>query len=575
MIKNILRNGSSFLAKKQATILSAATVVAIAVAISRFLGLFRNRILAGCFSAETLSVYFAAFRLPEVFFEVLVFGALSSAFIPTFTSYLSKNKDKEAWYVAAVSLNIAFCFFLLLSIVIFIFAKPIYRVIAPGFGPSQIDQVVILTRILLAAQAFFVLSYFLTGMLESLQRFIVPAIAPIFYNLGIILGSVLFSKSWGIYAPTFGAVLGAFMHFAIQLPLAWHLGFRPKISFDFKNKGVREIGKLALPRFVELSFIQFTKSAELFLSSLVSQAAYTYYTFAFSLQLVPISLFGMSIAKASLPSLSYESARGNVARFRQLFISSFNEILFLVLPCSIYLLVMRIPLTRLAFGADRFGWVSTLETSYALSAFAFGVIPYSLIYLLSRAFYAFHDTKKPVVVSVITIFINIALGALFIMHFKTPIWGLAASFSIAYYLQAIILFILLEKKIGHFKVGEIAIPFFKMLLSGLVSGMLMFFSLKLFDLSVWGKRLSFLSTNALTLPETLEKYTLDTRYTINLILLMGIVTIIGGVSYLAVAKLLRIREVNLFERFLFYRKKLKPIEEGPANKEEPITITSE
>ena len=216
MIKKVLRQGSGFLTQRQTNILSAALVIMIMVAASRVLGLVRNRVLAHFFSAETLAVYFAAFRLPEVVFEVLVFGALSSAFIPTFTAYFSKGKSTEAWYVASISLNFALFIFLIFAIPVFIFARQLYQIMAPGFSNQQLFLVAKLTRILLIVQGFFVLSYFLTGVLESLQRFLIPAMAPLFYNLGIILGSLFLSGKFGILAPAVGAVIGSFFHFFIQ-----------------------------------------------------------------------------------------------------------------------------------------------------------------------------------------------------------------------------------------------------------------------------------------------------------------------------------------------------------------------
>ncbi|MGB9707062.1 MAG: lipid II flippase MurJ, partial [Microgenomates group bacterium] len=199
MWKNLFKNGSNFLTSQQKNIFSAAFVIMLTIAASRILGLIRNRVLAHFFTAETLSVYFAAFRLPETVFEVLVFGTLASAFIPTFTSYLSKRQEKEAWYVACAMINIALVFFLVLAIALFVFSKPFYYLITPGFSLSQVELTANLARILLLAQGFFVLSYFLTAVLESFRRFLVPAVAPLFYNLGIILGTVFFAPKFGIY----------------------------------------------------------------------------------------------------------------------------------------------------------------------------------------------------------------------------------------------------------------------------------------------------------------------------------------------------------------------------------------
>jgi putative peptidoglycan lipid II flippase len=557
--------GSNFFTRRQTTILSAATVIMVMIAASRVLGLVRNRVLAHFFSVETLSIYFAAFRLPEVIFEVLVFGALSSAFIPTFTGYLSQKKKKEAWYVAAAALNLAILIFALLAVLVFVFAQPVYQLIAAGFTPDQVGQIASLTRILLLAQGFFVLSYFLTGVLESLQRFLVPALAPLLYNLGIILGTVFFSNSFGIYAPTLGALIGAFLHFSIQLPLAFHLGFRFRKVLDFSHPGVKEIGRLALPRVIELSFLQLGKSVELFLASLTSTAAYTYFTFADSLQLLPVGLFGISIAKAALPMLSYQAVEKKLLRFKKTFLSSFNEILFLVVPCAVFLAVLRTPIVRLTFGAARFTWTSTVQTGYALSAFSLGIFSQAAIYLLNRAFYALHDAVTPVKISIASIFLNIFLGFIFILIFHWPIWGLALAFSLSSVLQAIVLLFFLSRRVGGFEKKELILPFSKILFSSLISGGAMFFFLKILDRAAWDKKLSFLGRFGLVLPTSFDRFVLDTRYTLNLVYLTFLVGLIGGIFYLAFTFLLGVKELKVLVKLLGRLRETKhpPLSEPP------------
>lgn len=526
MVKDFLRYGSNFLARRQAGILSAASVIMLMIAVSRVLGLFRNRVLAHFFVADTLSVYFAAFRLPEVIFEVLIFGALSSAFIPVFTSYLSRKQEKEAWHVAAISLNFAVLIFLFFALLIFALAQPLYRIMTPGFDSGQIAQVAQLARILIFSQIFFVFSYFLTGVLESMQRFLVPALAPLFYNLGIILGTIFLAPTLGIYGAAIGAVIGACLHFLIQLPLAIHLGFRPKFSLNLSHPGVREIGRLAWPRVIELSFLQLGKSAELFLASLVSAAAYTYYTFANSLQLLPIGLFGISIAKASLPSLSYQSARGDIKKLALTFSDLFGQILFLILPCAVFLAVLRIPLVRLVFGAARFTWESTVQTGLTLSAFSLAIFSQALVYLLTRTFYALHDTLTPVKVSVVSILLNIFLGIMLVIGLRLPIWSLALSYSLSSLLQFLALCLFLRRRLPVFSWPEI-FSAGKIFLASFVAGVVMHFLLK-----------------------TLDRFILDTRYISNLVYLTFAVGLMGLLVYLGMARVLRIKEMSLLVRVL-------------------------
>ena len=557
---------------RQTSILSAAAIIMVMLALSRMLGLVRNRVLAHFFSAEELSLYFAAFRLPEVVFEILVFGSLSSAFIPTFSAYLSRQKEKQAWYIAAVCLNLALLIFCLISLLVFIFGGSIYRVIAAGFSPEELEQIVPLMRILLVVQVFFVISYFLTGVLESLQRFIVPAIAPLFYNFGIILGAVFLYENLGLYAPVVGALVGAFLHFSVQLPFALKMGFRPIWKIDLGHYGVRKIMRLAFPRMIELSFLQIGKLSHLFLASLVSTAAYTYFTFADSLQILPVSLFGASIAKASLPALAKEATKKDKSSFKRIFLSSFNEILFLVVPFSVFLAVLRIPVVRLVFGSARYTWSSTIETSHALSAFSIGIFAEAIIYLLSRAFYALHDTVTPVRISVVTIIINILLSFIFVLGLQWPIWSLAFSFSVTSIIQALIMLLLLDKKLSGFNRKKLLTPFFKILFSSIVSGGFMFLMLKAFDRSVWDKRLSFLGKMGLVLPTSFDRFVLDTRYTLNLIYLTAWVGLVGLGIFLGLAYLLRLEEVRVFSRIILRLKLQKLRLQKSRERDEALTI---
>ena len=561
MVKNLFQRSSQIFTQRQKTIFSAALIIMVMIAASRFLGLIRNRVLANFFSVDELAIYFAAFRIPEVIFEILVFGTFSSAFIPTFTSYLSQKKKEEAWYTAAVSLNFAFLIFLVFAIFIFILAPLLYRLIAPGFELEQTMLIAALARILLIAQGFFVLSYFLTSVLESMQRFLVPALAPLLYNLGIILGAVFFTPILGIYAPIMGAVIGAFLHFLIQIPLALKLGFRPKFSLNFHHRGVREIGRLALPRVVELSFLQLGKMGELFLASLVSTAAFTYYTFANSISLLPIGLFGTSIAKAALPTLSYQTAKKEFKQFSETLIGLINQILFFVLPCAIFLAVLRIPVVRLVFGTSRFSWDSTVQTGWTLSAFALGIVTQALIYPLTRAFWALHNTKTPVKISIGMILSEIILGGLLIIVFKMPIWSLALAFSLASFGQMVILFTLLIRFVPNFDWQKIMKTSLKIIAAAFSSGALMFFLLKVLDRSAWDKRLSFLRWVGLKLPTSFEYFVLDTHYTFNLILLTVFVALVGFLSYLFLSWLFRVEEVAILKKLVARLKRPKILPE--------------
>ena len=416
-MEDLITRGKKLINSQQNTVLSAATLIMIMIVVSRILGLIRQRVLANYFVPSDLSLFFAAFRLPDLIFEVLVFGTFTSAFIPVFSKALRDGK-KRAWEIAGRVVTIGLLIFACAAIILAIWAPQIYSAIAPGFGDGQTIQIANLARILFAAQGFFVISYVLTGVLESLRRFLVPALAPIFYNIGIILGTVFLTPYLGLMAPAVGVVIGAAAHFLIQFPLSRKLGFR--FIWDFKNdEEVKKVGTLALPRVIDLAFDQIGKTAELFLSSIISQAAYTYYIFANTLQLLPVTLVGTSLAKAILPMLS--RADGDMKEFRRILHIAIFQAIFLTLPLAAALIVLRIPIVRLVYGTKIFDWNATVQTGMVLSIYAVAIVTQTLMSILSRAFFALHDTKTPVKISFIGLGLLVAGDFLLVKGFGLPV----------------------------------------------------------------------------------------------------------------------------------------------------------
>lgn len=559
-----MKSIKQFLNSQQTSVLSAATLIMVMIIASRLLGLVRQRVLANFFGPSDLSLFFAAFRLPDLIFEVLVYGTFASAFIPVFTKAL-KEKEKDVWEIASSITNIGVIIFSVLALIVIFFANHLYGILTPGFIPEHRDQVVALSKILFAAQGFFVISYVLTAVLESSRRFLMPAVAPLFYNLGIILGTIFFSPKLGLMGPVIGVVIGAFSHAAVQLPQAAKLGYR--FSFKIKiSQDVKKIGRLSLPRVIEVIFLQVAKSVELLLASLISTAAYTYYTFGNSLQLLPVGLFGTSIAKAALPTLSRLSE--NKEEFRKTLFNALYQVSFVVLPAASILMVLRIPLVRLVFGTNLFDWGSTVQTGLVVSAFGVGIIFQVVNSILARAFYALHNTKTPAIISISCITLNIILDFILIKVFKLPVWGLAAAFSLASFIQSLVLFILMVKKVYQNFPLRILLPFIKSILASLGSGIVMFFILKFFDRSVWVKRLSFLGKIDLDRSIPFEKFVLNTQYGFNLLMLTLMTVAVGVIAYVLLSLLFKSGELKFFAGYvkrIFVSKKISPLSTDPLD----------
>lgn len=547
-MKNLFQTGQSLLGRRQGSILSAAFVILSLIAVSRILGLIRQRIFVHFFTDSELAVYLAAFRIPEALFEVLVAGSLASAFIPVFTSILARGQKNRAWYVAGITHATLISAFLVLSVIAFLFAQPISQVLTPGFSPEQQLLMTQLTKFLLIAQAFFLLSFFLSGIQESFQRFLVPAIAPLFYNIGMILGAALLS-GLGVWGIAIGAVAGSFVQLVVQLPFVHSLGFRFIAKIEPTHPDFLKIVKLAIPRMVEMVVLQIAKGVELFLATTISVASYTHLIFANTLQLLPVAFFGYSLGKATFPTLSQYAARNNRGEFVTTLRFTLGQIFFFVAPLAVALTVLRIPLVRLVFGAQRFGWEATVQTGLTLSAFSVAVITQAAVAILARSFYALHDTKTPMVASIVSLFVGIMLSFLFILVLHMGVWGLALSYSIISLLQAGTLLLLLNRRVSFLHGGFVGNTV-KIGVAASIAGFVMYFLLKVLDQAVWDKRLSLLGDFGLALPTTFQVFVLDTRYTINLVFLTLLVITVGALVYLFIATLLRCREVEILARWI-------------------------
>lgn len=557
-MEDLITKGRKLLNSQQNTVLSAASLIMIMIVASRVLGLVRQRVLANYFTPSDLSLFFAAFRLPDTIFEILVFGTFSSAFIPVFSKAIREGKSR-AWQIAGRVVTIGILIFGVMAIVMGIWAPQIYSLIAPGYGSIQIGQISSLARVLFAAQGFFVISYVLTGVLESLRRFLIPALAPIFYNFGIILGTIFLTPHLGLMAPAIGVVIGAAAHFLIQYPLSRKLGFR--FIWDFKqDNDVKKVGQLALPRVVDLAFDQIGKTTELFLSSIISQASYTYYIFANTLQLLPVTLIGTSLAKAVLPLLS--RADGDTREFRRILKVGVFQAIFLTLPLAAALIILRIPLVRLVYGTKIFDWNATVQTGMVLSVYAVAIVTQTLMSILSRAFFALHDTKTPVKISFIGLGLLVIGDFILVKAFNLPVWALAASFAFSTYVEAIILLILINKRVGEIINKNFFIHLVKISFATLVSGGVMYFLIKFFDRWYWIRQ---------TTSIPFENFVLDTRYSLNVLILTIMAFLIGMAVYGGLSLLFRIDEASYLVQVIkkFVAKKVVPT--IPQKEEEPVT----
>lgn len=541
MVKDIVKKGFHALTLKQSNIFTAAFFIVATTIFGQILGFLKYRLLVAIFGASSdLGVFFAAFRIPDLLFQIFIIGALSTSFIPIFSEFVSHDKKNEANKFSSSIISYGVVIFLIVSFFIIILAYPLATIIAPKLSPDELQLLANLMVIIQLAQIFFVVGTVFSGILQSFHHFLIPGIASALYNFGIILGIIFLSGflGFGIYGATVGVVIGAFLFFVVQLPLLAKTGFSFRINFQ-RTEAIRKIGALMVPRSLTLLTSQLAIIANVFFALQLSARSLVILELAQTLMLAPVILFGQSIAQASFPALSLKAK--NPDEFVSIFVSSFNQIMYLTLPVSALLVVLRIPMVRLFFGADKFDWDATVATGLTLALLGVSIAAQSAIYLFSRAFFALRDSQTPFFITLFSVGINIALSYYFILYLKLPVYYLGVSYTIGSFMSFLLLLITLNAKIMLPKL-EIVIATLKILTATLVMGVALYIPIKLLDQLVF-----------------------DTTRTINLAILTGIASFCGIVAYVFFTWLLDIKEayyiIEVAKRFKHRNKIIKQIGE--------------
>ena len=524
---------------RQNTILSASLVLAITFALSAVLGFLRSRFLYARFfncCVLDLDAYNAAFRLPDLIFKLLVTGALSASFIPVFTSYLHKD-EKKAHEMASSVINLLLLVFIFASVIVFIFAKPLSEIIAHGFTPYQINLMASLTRILLLAQIFFLVSNFFTGILQVNQIFLVPSLSPIIYNLFIILSIFALSPKFGIYGIVYGTVVGAFFHLAIQIPSLRHINFKYTFSLNHQLAGVKEVIRLMLPSSLSIGLGEIENTVTLFFASTLAAGSISLLNLALQLVYLPSRIFSTTVGQASLPVLSKNVARNEMDQFRETARKTISQSLFIAFPITVLVLIERLAIVRLAFGAKQFPWVATVLTAKTLAFLLPAIILQAVIQILIRCFYAFHDTRTPLIISLVSLVVSVSSSYYFVTFTNLGIVGLAISDTIGNFIQCFWLFYVFIHRIDGTGWSQTFIHFFKIFIASVGMGLASWLSLRFLDTSV-----------------------LDSSRTLDLAVISSVSSLAGIFIFIVLAKLLVLeelsdytRQLTRFKRYLFRR----------------------
>ncbi len=454
----------------------AAGVVTLAFVISNLTGLIRQILIADAFgTSSTMEAFNAANRISETLFNLVAGGALGSAFIPTFTSLLAKEKRKQAWRLASSITNLVLIVLTLTAALAAIFAPQVVRyILAPGFAvdPAKEALTITLTRMMLPSAVLFGLSGLVMGILNSNQKFFIPALTPSMYQIGMIFGVTVLTPRIGIFGLAWGVIIGAALHLVLQLPLLFKQGGRYVFSLGLKSPDVREVARLMGPRLLGVAVVQLNFWINVRLASFQPEGSVAAIQFAFALMLMPQAAIAQSIATAALPTFSTQVAQNKLEDMRGSLSATLRGILLLSIPSRLGLILLRKPLITLLYQRGEFTAYSTELVAWALLWYAAGLVGHAMVEILARAFFALHDTKTPVFIGIAAMSLNVLFSFLFSAIFRQLGWlphgGLALANTLATGLEMVGLVLIMRKRMGGLDGKRIWSGFFKAALSGLL-----------------------------------------------------------------------------------------------------------
>jgi putative peptidoglycan lipid II flippase len=438
----------------QPSILRSAGVIGVATMTSRVLGLVRDQVLAYFFGAgDAMDAFRIAFRLPNVLRDLFAEGAMSAALVPTFTRSLAIGGKPAAWRLGSNLINVMVIITGSLVVAAVVFAEPLVRLYAGDYRqvPGKLELTIRLARIMFPFLTLVTLAAAFMGMLNALQRFFIPALAPAMFNIGTILCAVTLvplASRMGIepiFAIAAGALAGGLGQVMLQWPALRREGFTYHPVVDLRDPGLREIGRLMIPGVAGLAAVQINLFVNSWLATSLGTGAVSWLDYAFRLMYMPIGLFGISIATASLPAISIHAASNDDAGVRRSMSHGLRMMLMLNIPATAGLLVLATPIVRLIYEHGRFTPIDTAATAAALAFYAPGLVGYSAVKLISPAFYALGNSRIPVTASGVSIGVNVLLNVILLRALGHR--GLALGTALAALTNAGILLFLLHDRL--------------------------------------------------------------------------------------------------------------------------------
>lgn len=414
MVKKFL----TLFSKEIAGLHEAAYLLALFALISQILGLVRDKLLAYTFGAShTLDIYYAAFRIPDLIFVSIASVVSASVLVPFFIEKSQGSVEDSRKFIDNV-FSAFFVTIIIVGCIVYLFTEPLLHLLLPGFSHSEsFPDLLIATRILLLSPILLGISNFLSSITQMHKRFLVYALSPVVYNIGIILGILFLYPLYGLKGLIFGVVIGSFLHMFIQVPFILHKGVFPRLQFAIRFSSIRKVVLISLPRTLTLSSNQLASFFLIALASLMAGGSISIFNFALNLQSVPLTIIGVSYSSAIFPTLSKFFVKGSRGEFLDKMIESARHIVFWSIPVTVLFIVLRAQIVRTIYGAGHFDWADTRLTAATLAIFIVSVLGQSLILLFVRAYYAEGKTRKPLIINILSSMSIALFGYIFVKAF--------------------------------------------------------------------------------------------------------------------------------------------------------------
>ncbi len=446
----------------------SSLIVMSAFVVSKAVGLLRERAIAHRFGASAdYDAYVAAFNVPDLLFTLIAGGALMSAFLPVFSTARARGEEDEAWTIASAVTNLVFLVTLVTAGLAAAGAPWLVSdVLAPGFGAEQQALAVDLMRIVLISTLVFAVSGIQMGILNAFQHFLLPALAPIFYNIGILIGAIWLAPRFGIRGLAYGVVLGALLHLAVKIPGLIRYGFCYRPVLGLRLSGVREVLALMWPRVLTLATVKAVFVVNTHLASQLPHGRLSALNYAWVVSQMPQTVFGTAIAIVVFPTLAELAALDRRAELRATTLGTLRVLIALSVPAAISLWMLAGPVIDVLLRTGAFDAEASQATRFALRMFALGLVGHVTLEVIARTYYAQKDTVTPLRVGAVAMTLNILLA--FWLVGPLAQGGLALANAIAVTFEVVLLLWLLSSRLGGIEIRELAAPMWRAGVAGLV-----------------------------------------------------------------------------------------------------------